>query len=90
MNGVCIIGLLVFNYKLAQIYLSSTGKTRALFGLTELARLDGKSYLIPFIISAILFAAIEARKKETKIMVVVTMILSLLSIGLFSSGYGDL
>lgn len=61
---ICIIGLLIHNYNLAKIYLSASGKNRALFGLTELNRLYVKLYFIPFALIAIIFLFFARKERE--------------------------
>jgi hypothetical protein len=64
-SDICIIGLIIFNYYLAQAYLSTTGKTRALF-LQELIWLHIKFYFIPFAIAALIFSIRSYQRKEIK------------------------
>jgi hypothetical protein len=75
-----IVYLIVLNYKLAQQYLASSGKTRALFGLNELGWLEYKFYLAPFLIISLILWIVSFRKKEWKQLSIVAAILSIVSI----------
>lgn len=79
-SSICIVGLLIYDYKLSLTYLSSSGKTRALFGIIELSRLHIKLYFIPFAILSIVFVVLAVKKKEKKGWVVACMIVCLLAI----------
>lgn len=77
---ICFAGLLIHDYNLSLIYLSSDGKTRALFGIIELTRLHIKLYFIPFALLSIVFAVLAVKKKEKKGRVVVSMVCCLIAI----------
>ena len=64
-SAVCICGIVVHNYRLATLFNNSSGKNRALFGLTELAYLDVKLYLGLVLVVALVFGiyAIAITKK---------------------------
>lgn len=79
-SSICIVGLLINDYNLSVIYLSSDGKTRALFGLTELFRLHIKFYFIPFVLLSIVFGALAVRKNEKKTWVVACIIALVIAI----------
>lgn len=63
-SSICIIGLLIHNYNLAETYLTSDGKTKALFGIIELSRLHIKLYYIPLALLCIIFLVFARKEKE--------------------------
>jgi len=83
LSGICIIGLLIFNYNLAQVYLSSDGKTQALFGINEFMRLYIKFYFIPFVIGSLIFTIRSFQKKEIKSLKYASVICFLIVVATF-------
>ncbi len=79
---ISICGIIIQNYRLAEIYLKAGGKTRALFGLTELIQLDVKMYLGLISIISLLFGILAIRKKENNLYSVFSICLSGVSITL--------
>ena len=64
---VSICGMIIQNYRLAEMYFKADGKTRALFSLIELAQLDVKIYLWLISIVSLSFGILAIRKKEDKL-----------------------
>lgn len=82
---VCIITVIVVNRKIVGQYLLSDGKTRALFGITEILEFSYQYYLIiPNLISLFL-GLIAIRKKEKKLTIQIALSISILSIILIFS-----
>lgn len=79
-SSICIVGLLVFNYNLLLTYLSSSGKTRALFGIIELSRIHIKFYFIPFALISIVLGVLSVSRKENKSLVIVSIIGCLIAV----------
>lgn len=77
---VSICGIVVHNYRLATLFNNSSGKNRALFGLTELAYLDVKVYLGLVLIVALVFGILAIRKAENSKFSMLSIILSMLGI----------
>ncbi len=63
---VSITGIVYQNYRLAEMFNTSTGKTRALFGITEVSQLDVKVYLGLVSIISLIFAVLALWKKENR------------------------
>jgi hypothetical protein len=78
-SSLCIVGLIIHNYNLSLAYLSSGGKDRAFFGLTELFRLHIKLYFIPFVLLAIVFGILAGKKTEKKTWVVACILAFMLA-----------
>lgn len=76
---LCIIYLLVINFRLASEYAKATSKTRALFGLNEIVYIQPKVYVELISIVALILALIGLRKKESKNYVIVSILLAILS-----------
>ena len=77
---VCICGIVVHNYRLATLFNNSSGKNRALFGLTEVANLDVKLYVGFVLIVALVFGILAIRKAENNKLSMLSIILSMLGI----------
>lgn len=77
---VCICGIVVQNYRLAIMFNNSSGKNRALFGLTELAYLDVKLYLGLALIVALVFGILAIRKAENGRLSILSIVLSIIGI----------
>jgi len=86
-SSICIVGLLIHNYNLSLAYLSSGGKTRALFGIIELSRIHIKLYFIPFALISIVLGILAVRRKENKSLVIVSIIGCLIAVGSFFIRY---
>lgn len=75
-----IIGTVIQNYRLAEMYLNADGKTRALFGITELVELHIKFYLSFGVIIGLFFAWFAKQRKEKSRSIYVGVILNLLAL----------
>lgn len=80
---ICIIGLVYVNNLLALEYQHSSGKDQALFGLTELIRIERKLYFIPFGIISLVCCIIAISKNERITNILVSSLLTIISIILF-------
>lgn len=77
---ICIIAIISINFKIAKHYSLSDEKTKALFGLIELTTFFYQYYLvIPGILSGLL-GVLGVKKNEPKLLYLVAVSLSLLSI----------
>jgi hypothetical protein len=76
---VCIIAVIVVNQKIAHQYLLSDGKTRAMFGIIEMAQFYYKYYFSILGLSSLLFGLMAIRKKEMKLIIQIALILSVIS-----------
>ncbi|MBF6642399.1 hypothetical protein IVB69_12985 [Flavobacterium sp. J49] len=79
---VSIIGIIYQNYRIAQIFNESRGKNRALFGITELTRLDVKLYLGLALIVSFIFGILSIRKREDFYFSILSVVLSFIGINL--------
>ena len=77
---ISICGIIFHNYKLAKIYLKVDGKTKALFGITELVHLDMKVYIGLVSLTSLTFGIIGLLKKENKLRSTLSICLSGISI----------
>lgn len=82
LSTLCIFALLSVEWSIYFDYIKATGKTQALFGLTEMNYASTKFYLAGGGLIALVLAVIALRKKESKktakiaiIMAVITMVL---------------
>jgi len=76
----CFLGIIYQNYRLAEMFKHSKGKTRALFGIIEFAQLDVKLYLGLALIVSLLLGILAFRKKEHRIFSILSIILSIITI----------
>lgn len=76
----CILGIFFQNYRLAKLYDNSVGKTRALFGLTEIANLDIKVYLAFASLISLVFGILAIRNKENLKLAIISIALSSIAI----------
>jgi hypothetical protein len=76
-TGLIILGI---NYKEALTYLSSDGKTRSLFGITDILVFSYKYYLLIASIISILLFIISLKQKENRKFSVTSLLLSILSV----------
>ncbi|CAM4114121.1 MULTISPECIES: hypothetical protein [Flavobacterium] len=77
---VSICGIVVLNYRLATLFNNSSGKNKALFGLTELAYLDVKLYIGLVVTIALGFGILAIRKAENRQYSILSIILSIIGI----------
>jgi hypothetical protein len=73
---ISIFGIIIQNYRLAEMYLKVGGKTRALFGLREIIQLDVKLHLGIISIISLLFGILAFRREENKSFSVFSICLS--------------
>jgi len=78
-NLVCLIAIMIINYQIALRFLSSDAKTRLLFGMVELVYLYKYYIIIPILISSI-FIAIGIKKKETKKLIIFSVVLNIITL----------
>ncbi len=76
----CVVSVVLINREIALRYLSSGGKTQALFGIVELISYYYKYLFLVLSLLSILFAIKAKRKKENIHMVRIAFILAILSI----------
>lgn len=86
-SSICMVGIFIFNYNLSLTYLSSGGKTRALFGIIELSRIHIKLYFIPFALLSIVLGLLAVKKREKEIWAVLSVIGCLIAIVFFFIRY---
>jgi hypothetical protein len=70
------------NYRLACMYELAQGKTKALFGITEIREMDKKVYIGIISIAALIIGYIALRKQENKKLAMTAIFLGVLSIAL--------
>ncbi len=76
---VCMIAVIVVNQKIAELYLLSDGKTRALFGIIENVQFYYKYYFSILGLSSLIFGLMAVRKKEMKLTIQIVIFLSIIS-----------
>lgn len=76
----CVIAVIIVNLKIANQYLLSDGKTKALFGLIELTTFFYQYYFVALGIISLIFGLIAIKKKELKLLYQTALFLSILSI----------
>jgi len=74
-----IVSTTILNYHLAQSYLTAGGKTKALFGIIEISRLNYKLWFFIGGLIAFIAAIIAVKRKENKKLYRVSFILSLVA-----------
>ncbi len=76
----CVIAVIIVNLKIANQYLLSDEKTKALFGLKELTTFFYQYYFVILGIISLIFGLIGTKKKELKSLYIIALSLSVLSI----------
>jgi len=76
----CIIAVIIVNLKIANQYLLSDGKTKALFGLIELTTFYYQYYFVILGILSLILGLLGIKKKELKLIYLIALSLSVLSI----------
>jgi len=76
----CIASIIFENYRLAEMYNKSTGKTRALFGITEFLRLDIKLYIGVGLLMSFILGILAIRRNENRKLSILSIVLSVISI----------
>lgn len=64
LSAICILIVFLIDFKIGRQYLSSSGKTQALFGIVEILSFSYKYYFIVVALSSIIFSIIGNRKRE--------------------------
>ena len=77
---ICIISVIIVNFKIANQYFLSDGKTKALFGLIELTTFYYKYYFVILGILSLILGLLGIKKKELKLTYLIALSLSTLSI----------
>jgi hypothetical protein len=76
---VCIIVIIKINHDIALVYISSDGKTQALFGLVEIS-FYYKYYFILLSLISLIFAITGFKKREKKLINRIAFLIGLLSL----------
>lgn len=76
----CVIAVIIVNLKIANQYLLSDGKTKAMFGLIEITAFLYQYYFVALGIISLIFGLIAIKKKELKLLYQTALFLSILSI----------
>jgi hypothetical protein len=79
-STICIVAVFKIYHDILVQYLSSDGKTKALFGIIEITQFSYKYYFLSLIFLSILFAILAILKKEKRSLIILAFILSSLSI----------
>jgi apolipoprotein N-acyltransferase len=82
---ICIVAIVIVNFKIAERYLVSDGKTQALFGIVLTLSFSYKYLLILLSFLAMYFAYLGKRKQELKQAVWLAFLLGIVSIILIFS-----
>ena len=81
--SVISIAISIFiNTQIAKVYLRSSGKNKALFGLTELTRFGYQYYIALLGIVSLIFAILSIKKNAQGIKKITAVLLSLLAMGI--------
>ena len=76
---ICMIIIIWINFKIADKYLESEGKTKALFGIIEFTNFYYKYYFASLSLLALIFSIISSKKNENKLTIKIAYVLCLLS-----------
>lgn len=79
-SAICIVVVFKIYHDILIQYLASDGKTKALFGIIEIAQFSYKYYFLSLSLLSILFAILAILKKEKRSLIILAFILSTLSI----------
>lgn len=79
LSSISIACILFDNYKLAELYTESDGKTRALFGFIELVHFENKLYFGLISLIGLTFGLIAVRKKEDVSLTLTAIAIAVLS-----------
>ena len=77
---LCMLIITWINIKIANQYLSSDGKTKALFGIVELLNFYYKYWFVGLSLGSITLSILSKRNKEGKRIFWISMMLGLLSL----------
>lgn len=76
----CIVAEIITNYNISIRYLSSDGKTRALFGVIEATNFYYKYYFIVVGMFSLVLGLLAIKKKEKLLVIQLALVLSILAI----------
>ena len=79
---ISILTTMYINYKIADTYLRTRGKTRALYGLMEMLSFGYQYYVVLLGILSLMFAALTINKGEKKNKIIAALLLSLFAISI--------
>lgn len=79
LSTVCIIAVIIVNQKIANQYILSDGKTRALFGIIEITQFSYKYYFSILGLLSLIVGLLAIKEKEMKILFQIATFLSILS-----------
>ena len=80
LSSICLSVLLVTNYNIYIDYSNTSGKNRALFGLTLILKYDYKYYLGFITIIGFIVSLLIALKKNTKKLALIATVVSLIAV----------
>ena len=69
LSTVCIIAVIIVNQKIANQYLLSDGKTRALFGIIEISQFSYKYYFSILGLLSLIVVLFAFKEKEKKYLI---------------------
>jgi len=76
---LCLIVIIKINHDIASRYLSSDGKTKALFGITEILCFYYQYYFVILSLTAFVFAIFGSKRKENRLINQIAYLLGLFS-----------
>jgi len=76
----CLIATLKTNHDIAIRYLSSDGKTKAIFGIIEITIFSYQYYFVILSLIAIVVAFIASKRRETRLINVISYFIGILSL----------
>lgn len=74
-----IVSCIILNYDLAKLYIKASGKTKALFGIIELSRLDLKTWIFIAGLTALILSLVAIKRKENKKLYQFSFVISLIA-----------
>ena len=77
---ISIVGIVIHNMKLHELYLQAGRKEKALFGIIELQQLGDKLCLGACSLIGLILVVMAIKKKETTILVAIAALICVLSI----------
>jgi hypothetical protein len=80
LSGLCIAIIIKINTDIAQRYLQSDGKTKALFGITETLVFYYQYYFVGLSLIALILAIIGTKRKENRLVNRLAYIIGILSL----------
>lgn len=80
LSGLCIAIIIKINTDIAQRYLQSDGKTRAVFGITETLNFYYQYYFVGLSFLALILAIIGTKRKEYRFINRIAYVIGLLSL----------